>query len=33
MTAAKKQWVFIAVIQSPRFTDDYKFGISVSTYK
>ena len=38
MAAAKKQcffaisvfnWVFISVIQSPRFTNDYKFGISV----
>ena len=42
MAAAKKQcffaisvfnWVFTAVIQSPRFTNDYKFGISVSTYQ
>ena len=42
MAAAKKQcflrfllfnWVFTSVIQSPKFTDDYKFGISVSTYQ
>ena len=42
MAAAKKQcfmwfpvsnWVFTPVIQSPRFTDDYKFGISVGTYQ
>ena len=26
-------WVFTAVIQSPRFTNDYKFGISVNTYR
>ena len=26
-------WVFTSVIQSPRFTNDYKFGISVSTYQ
>ena len=41
MAAAKKQcflrfvlnWVFIyTVIQSPRFTNGYKFGISVNTY-
>ena len=24
-------WVFTSVIQSPRFTNDYKFGISVNT--
>ena len=42
MAAAKKQcffaisvfnWVFTSVIQSPRFTNDYKFGISVGTYQ
>ena len=42
MAAAKKQcfvaisvlnWVFTSVIQSPRFTNDYKFGISVNTYQ
>ena len=42
MAAAKKQcffaisvlnWVFTSVIQSPRFTNDYKFGISVDTYQ
>ena len=42
MAAAKKpcffaifvfNWVFTSVIQSPRFTNDYKFGISVSTYQ
>ena len=42
MAAAKKQcffassvfhWVFTSVIQSPRFTNDYKFDISVSTYQ
>ena len=42
MAAAKKQyffaisvfhWVFTSVIQSPRFTNDYKFGISVSIYQ
>ena len=42
MTAAKKQllfvisvfnWVFTSVIQNPRFTNDYKFGISVNTYQ
>ena len=42
MAAAKKQCffvisvfnrVFISVIQSPRFTNDYKFGISVNTYQ
>ena len=41
MAAAEKQcffaifvlnWVFTSVIQSPRFTNDYKFGISVNTY-
>ena len=26
-------WVFTYVIQSPRFTNDYKFGISVNTYQ
>ena len=25
-------WVFTSVIQSPRFTNDYKFSISVNTY-
>ena len=42
MAAAKKRcffaisvfyWVFTSVIQSPRFTNDYEFGISVSTYQ
>ena len=42
MAAAKKQcffaiavlnWVFTSVIQSPRFTNDFKFGISVNTYQ
>ena len=42
MAAAKKQcffpisvlnWVFTSVIQNPRFTNDYKFGISVNTYQ
>ena len=43
MAAAKEQcffvistvlnWVFTSVIQSPRFTNDYKFGISVNTYQ
>ena len=42
MAAAKKlcffaipvfNWVYTSVIQSPRFTNDYKFGISVSTYQ
>ena len=42
MAAAEKQyffassvfrWVFTSVIQSPRFTNDYKFGISVNTYQ
>ena len=42
MAAAKKQCFFAIlyftessppVIQSPRFTNDYKFGISVSTYQ
>ena len=42
MAAAKKQcflrflyWteVFTSAIQSPRFTNDYKFGISVNTYQ
>ena len=37
MAAAKKisafNWVFTSIIQSPRFTNDYKFGISVSTYQ
>ena len=40
MAAAKKmffcdfcvEWVFISVIQSPRFTNDYKFDISVNAY-
>ena len=26
-------WVFTSVIQSPRFTNDYEFGISVNTYQ
>ena len=43
MAAAKKQcfqvaisvfyWIFTSVIQSPRFTNDYEFFISVSTYQ
>ena len=42
MAAAKKQWFlrFLywtesspTVIQGPRFTNDYKFGISVNTYQ
>ena len=42
MAAAKKQCFFAifvfnrvitSVIQSPRFTNDYKFGISVNTYQ
>ena len=42
MAAAMKQcffvisvfyWIFTSVIQSPRFTNDYEFGISVSTYQ
>ena len=42
MNAAKKQfflrflyWIESSpiVIRSPRFTNDYKFGISVNTYK
>ena len=43
MAAAKKQcflrflyilnWVFTSVIQSPRFINNYKFGISVNTYQ
>ena len=42
MAAAKKQCffaisvlngVFTSVIQSPRFTNDYKFGISVNIYQ
>ena len=42
MAAAKKQclsaisvlnWVFTSAIQSLRFTNDYKFGISVNTYQ
>ena len=42
MAAAKKQWVFRflygtesspTVIQGPRFTNDYKFGINVNTYQ
>ena len=41
MAAAKKRcflrflyfyWIVISVIQSPRFTNDYEFGISVSKY-
>ena len=41
MAAAKNQcffaisvlnWVFTSAIKSPRFTNDYKFGISVNTY-
>ena len=26
-------WVFTSIIQSPRFTNDYKFGISVNIYQ
>ena len=26
-------WIFTSVIQSPRFTNDYEFAISVSTYQ
>ena len=26
-------WVFTSAIQSPRFTNDYKFGIGVNTYQ
>ena len=26
-------WVFTSVILSPKFTNDYKFGISVNTYQ
>ena len=26
-------WVFTSVIQSPKFTNGYKFGISVNTYQ
>ena len=26
-------WVFTSVIQSPRFTNDYEFGICVNTYQ
>ena len=40
MALAKKQCflrflycVFTSVIQSPRFTNGYKFGISVNTYQ
>ena len=41
MAAAKKQCffasvlnrVFTSIIQSLRFTNDYKFGISVNTYQ
>ena len=39
MAAAKKQCFLRltesspTVIQSPRFTNDYKFGISVNTYQ
>ena len=42
MAAAKKHcffaisllnWFFTSAIQSPRFTNDYKFGISVNTYQ
>ena len=27
------RWIFTSVIQSPRYTNDYEFGISVSTYQ
>ena len=42
MAAAKKvvlfaisvfYWIFTSFIQNPRFTNDYEFGISVSTYQ
>ena len=42
MAAAKKRcifaisvfnWILTSVIQSPRYTNDYEFGISVSTYQ
>ena len=42
MAAAKKQcffvifvlnWVFTSVILNPRFTNNYKFGITVNTYQ
>ena len=40
MAAAKKQWFLngaesspSTAIQGPRFTNDYKFGISVNTYQ
>ena len=42
MAAAKKwcffaisvfYWIFTSIIQSPRFTNDHEFGISVSTYQ
>ena len=42
MAAAKKRsffvisvfyWIFTFDIQSPRFTNDYEFGIRVSTYQ
>ena len=42
MAAAKKlsffaisvfYWIFSSVIQSPRFTNDYEFFISVSTHQ
>ena len=39
MAAAKKQCFFAisvfftSIIKSPRFTNDYKFGISVNTYQ
>ena len=42
MAAAKKRyflrssvfyWIFTSFIQSPRFTNDYEFFISVSTYQ
>ena len=42
MAAAKKQcffaisvfyWIFTSVIQSPKFTNDYEFGINESTHQ
>ena len=33
MAAAKKQCFFTSIIQKPRFTNDYEFGISVNTYQ
>ena len=43
MAAAKKQWFLrflywtesspTVIIQGPRFTNDYKFGISVNAYQ